>query len=99
LTKPGIWEFKMILWETCQQDFKFDGAWLDIYVFGITIEDWQLLFNVLQPSYEFSHSIDGEPQQFPKRIKDVFLVRELAKSSIVFSDRKIFGELPFFLRK
>ncbi len=86
----------MIRWKICQQDFKFDGAWFDIYVFEITIKDWQSLFNVLQTSYEFSYSIDGELQQLPKQIKEVFLVRKSADPALSFPVGKILVNCHFF---
>ena len=86
----------MIRWETCKQDFKFDGAWLDIYVFGTTIEDWQSLFNVLQASYTFAYSVDGKPQQFPKTIEEVFSVRKSACPALSFLVGRISVACHFF---
>ena len=86
----------MIRWDICQQDFKFNGAWLDIYVFSIAIEHWQLLFDVLRTSYEFSYRIDGEPQQFPKEIIEVFLVQKSANPALSFPVEKILVNCHFF---
>ena len=89
----------MIQWETCKQDFEFDGAWLDIYVFGTTIEDWQSLFNVLQASCKFEYSVDGEPREFPKTVEEVFSVRESANPALSFQVGKISVVCHFFHEK
>jgi hypothetical protein len=55
-----------------------------------------LRFDVLRTSYEFSYKIDGEPQQFPKGINEVFLVRESANPSVSFPVGKILVNCHFF---
>ena len=86
----------MIQWEICKRDFEFDGAGLDIYVFGTTIEDWGSLFNVLRTSYCFEYSVDGEPGQFPKTIEEVFLIRKSASPALSFLVGKISVVCHFF---
>jgi hypothetical protein len=45
----------MISWDTCRQDFEWDGSWRDIYVTPATLDDWKAIFPLLrsQPDVEF----------------------------------------------
>ncbi len=45
----------MISWDTCKQDFAWDGSWRDIYVTPASLDDWKAIFPLLrsQPGVEF----------------------------------------------
>jgi hypothetical protein len=45
----------MISWDTCKQDFQWDGSWRDIYITPASLDDWRAIFPFLrvQPEIEF----------------------------------------------
>jgi hypothetical protein len=45
----------MISWDTCKQDFEWDGSWRDIYITPASLDDWRAIFPFLrvQPEIEF----------------------------------------------
>ena len=86
----------MIQWETCKQDFIWDGSWRDIYIFKTNIHDWQTISDFLRTSYELKYSIDGDVKPFPKSASEVFNQRAHANTLLNFHVGKILFACHFF---
>jgi hypothetical protein len=86
----------MIRLEECKQDFEWDGALRDIYVFQTTLQDWQTLSDFLRLNFELEYSIDGKEQPFPKLVSEVFAVRAQANTLLNFQAGKILFSCHFF---
>ena len=65
----------MISWETCKNEFAWDGSLRDIYVLNTTIDDWRQLFAKLLVYYKFSFQVDENPLSFPNKVDEVFAIR------------------------
>lgn len=64
----------MVDWKTCKQDFEWDGSWRDIYVFETTLEDWQLLFELIRTQYRLQASADGIVQSLPSTDEELHVM-------------------------
>ncbi len=54
-------------YEDVKEEFVFDGAWLDIYVLGVTLDDWQKMLDFLRDApYTTVFLIDGEENEIPR---------------------------------
>lgn len=60
----------MILWDTCRQDFEPDGALRDIYVRGMTFENWRSFYGVLRSTYNLEYSVEGTQQPLPTSVEE-----------------------------
>ena len=51
----------MISWDTCKEDFRWDGSWRDIYITPASLEDWKKVYPFLrsQPEVEFLTGSDA----------------------------------------
>ena len=66
-------------YEDVQNEFEFDGAWLDIYVLDVTLDDWQKMLDYLRDSsYTAVYTFCGEESEWPKCLK-VFDEEELRR--------------------
>jgi len=65
----------MICWETCKEDFRWDGSLRDIYISPATLGDWQTLYPHLRDVLGVEYSVDGVVQSPPSTVEQVFAVR------------------------
>lgn len=38
----------MISWDTCKQEFEWDGSWRDLYITPASLDDWKAIFPLLR---------------------------------------------------
>ena len=58
-------------YEDVQNEFEFDGAWLDIYVLDVTLDDWQTMLDFLRESaYRTVYTFGGEETELPKCLEE-----------------------------
>lgn len=65
----------MIHWDTCQEDFQWDGSLRDIYVTPATLAEWRALYPLLRDYAGVGYSVDGIVQPAPATVEQVFAVR------------------------
>jgi len=65
----------MILWESCKEDFKWDGSLRDIYVAPATLKEWQSVHSLVSkmPGAEFL--VDGVTHPLPFSVEQIFEIR------------------------
>jgi hypothetical protein len=65
----------MIQWETCKDDFRWDGSLRDIYITPATLGDWQALYPLLRDYPEVEYSVDSVAQPPPASVEQVLAIR------------------------
>lgn len=52
----------MLSWDTCKQDFEWDGSLRDIYISPASLDDWRAVFPLLrvQPEIEFVRELGAD---------------------------------------
>jgi hypothetical protein len=68
----------MIRWDTCKEDFRWDGSLRDIYITPATPDDWRALYRLLRDFPGVEYSVDGVIQTPPDFVEQVFTVRQSA---------------------
>lgn len=68
----------MIEWNTCREDFIWDGAWRDIYIHNTTIKDWNLVYDRLRSAYALKYFVDGSRKPPPLTVEEAFETRNTA---------------------
>ena len=72
-----------LVWEQIRGEFVFDGALLDIYIFGTDATDWERLIRALHTSgFRLSYSLDGEPADVPTEARRAFADVEIAAACL-----------------
>ena len=65
----------MIRWDTCKEDFRWDGSLRDIYITPATPADWRALYPLLYDVPGVEYSVDGVVQPPPDSVEQTFAVR------------------------
>lgn len=65
----------MIDWDTCKEDFRWDGSLRDIYITPATLDDWRILFPLLRDYPGAEYSAGGVVQEAPNTVEQVFASR------------------------
>ena len=59
----------MIRWDTCKEDFRWDGSLRDIYITPATPADWRALYPLLYDVPGVEYSVDGVVQAPPDSVE------------------------------
>lgn len=62
----------MISWDTCKQDFEWDGSWRDIYITPASLTDWQAVFPYLRVQREVEFLTESGAGCVPSHIDASF---------------------------
>ena len=68
----------MFSWDTCKEDFRWDGSLRDIYITPATLGEWRALYPLLRDFPKVEYSVDGLIQAPPTSVEQVFAVRPSA---------------------
>jgi len=74
----------MISWETCKEDFRWDGSLRDIYVTPATLNDWRVIYPLLRDAPGVKYSVDGIAKQIPASVEESFVARQSANPLLYF---------------
>ena len=64
----------MLSWNTCKEDFRWDGSLRDIYITPATLGEWRTLYQLLRDFPGVEYSVDGNMQAPPDAVEQVFAV-------------------------
>lgn len=62
----------MISWDTCKQDFEWDGSWRDIYVTPASLDDWKAVFPLLLAQSDTEFIRESGPVNAPASLDESF---------------------------
>lgn len=62
----------MIPWDTCRQDFEWDGSLRDLYVTPATMDDWKAVFPLLRAQSDVEFLTESGPVCIPETIDESF---------------------------
>ena len=65
----------MIRWDTCKEDFRWDGSLPDIYITPATPADWRALYPLLRDVPGVEYLVDGVVQPPPDFVEQTSAVR------------------------
>jgi hypothetical protein len=86
----------MIPWDTCKEDFRWDGSLRDIYVTPASLTDWRTVYPVLRDYPDVEYSVDHIVQQPPATVEQVFAVRPLVGPMLRFRVGRTLVVFHFF---
>jgi len=89
----------MIRWDTCKEDFQWDGSLSDIYVTPATLSDWRALYPLLRDYPGAAYSVDGIIQQPPATVEQAFAIRPSASPMLRLRVGHAFVVFHFFSEK
>jgi len=62
----------MIPWNTCKQDFEWDGSWRDIYVTPASLDDWKAVFPLLRAQSDAEFIRESGSVSIPDSLDESF---------------------------
>jgi len=86
----------MIGWDTCKEDFRWDGSLRDIYITPATLSDWQAVYPLLHDFPGVEYSVDGAAQPLPTSVKQVFATRHSGNPMLRVRVGRTFVVFHFF---
>ena len=86
----------MIHWETCKDDFRWDGGLRDIYITPATLGDWRVLYPLLRDYSGVVYSVDGIALPPPASVEQVFAIRPSGSPMLRVEVGRMFIVFHFF---
>jgi hypothetical protein len=62
----------MISWDTCKDDFRWDGSLRDIYIRPASLDDWRTIYPFLRSQSEIEYSTESGASVVPEVIEASF---------------------------
>lgn len=85
------------IWDTCQADFAFDGALIDLVVPGTGPAEWETFWSALRAGpFRLRAFRDGEPIALPESVGWMFAEREVASVMVSVLAGSITANCHFF---